>query len=1061
MGGQHGGHGGHSCCGVDHHTGEYTEGQRAELERVLTFNRRMAAAIEDCLDVSGVEALLDPDPLRYMWVDEGGGRLTEFLEGAEAALSSAPRLDGHRRSAGTSVRASGTATRPSVATTPDGRVLHAWIEWEKDTGDRVMALLLDGLLEGAQAVGDPIVLSGEPADCFRPTALFDADGRPWVFYARAHEGEVSVFCRRGEQGGWTREELVSTTGHPSFNQEAIAHVDGGVEVCWQGPLGKRFGIYARRWRDGAWSEPHLVSERSERTNGHSSDFAHGASEGGAVSSGAEGNVWDPAVAAAPGGGSIYAWCEYRQGAYRIVVRRADPAGALADPRPVTSGSDYALHPSLAVTADGAVWCGFDVITVAGHGGSGPTRLRPADRLSDAPRVLGMRESGEFIPPELLPEISASIRVVRLDNDGLYEPEGRLAPSLDVVPSGLPRLVADPAGGLTVAYRIHRRLPLMTYYWEVATQTLGPDGWSAPTTLAASDGTLEEPALAPLPSGALVAWQTDDRLERALAWTEGFGGRECPFLLEHHGEVIWHGMHGTGAIRSATLTAAGRAIATRRLEVVHSDERREARGWADADRTRYRTTVDGKDYALYWGDLHRHSLISRCTSGDEPSLEDFYRYSWDVCEYDFWAVTDHSENSTDYQWWSIQKMADLFRVDGRFVPLYGFEWTGLMGHQNVIYGDVRRGAPIFSAYAKGSETPAGLWDGLRRHPEFPAITIPHHPGSAMVPFDWDYHDPQFLRVVEVFQACRGNYEDDGCFRQYADGTLPGTFVLDGLRRGQRFGLIASSDHGHGASYVGAYAERLDRAAVFDALYQRRVFAATQRGIVVDARIGDVFMGGEAERGAPVDLDVYARGYGDLARIEVVRNGEVVHTVLPDLGLPPHSIAVPVRVEWGMSPVPTDWSGSVSILGGEVLRTPYWSPEITEVDRQRVCWVNTTKSFGEPYGAQRGGVEFTLIGPPAATVVVKTSQGEVTTTLGALDGNVVEVPVKGPGRLRLQPGVGGLTALGGRERRVRWTDVTHQHLPGAPDWYYVRVYQTDGEMAWSSPIWIGTPVEERSQ
>ncbi|MGI5282026.1 DUF3604 domain-containing protein [Nonomuraea polychroma] len=1037
MGGQHGGHGGHSCCGVDHHTGEYTEGQRAELERVLAFNRRMAAAIEDCLDVSGVEALLDPDPLRYMWVDEGGGRLTEFLEGAEAALSSAPRLGGHRRSAGTSVRASGTATRPSVATTPDGRVLHAWIEWEKDTGDRVMALLLDGLLEGAQAVGDPIVLSGEPADCFRPTALFDADGRPWVFYARAQEGEVSVFCRRGEQGGWTREELVSTTGHPSFNQEAIAHVDGGVEVCWQGPLGKRFGIYARRWRDGAWSEPRLVSD------------------------GADGNVWDPAVAAVPGGGSIYAWCEYRQGAYRIVVRRADPAGALADPRPVTSGSDYALHPSLAVTADGAVWCGFDVITVAGHGGSGPTRLRPADRLSDAPRVLGMRESGEFIPPELLPEISASIRVVRLDNDGLYEPEGRLAPSLDVVPSGLPRLVADPAGGLTVAYRIHRRLPLMTYYWEVATQTLGPDGWSAPTTLAASDGTLEEPALAPLPSGALVAWQTDNRLERALTWTEGFGGRECPFLLEHHGEVIWHGMHGTGAIRAATLTAAGRAIATRRLEVVHSDERREARGWADADRTRYRTTVDGKEYALYWGDLHRHSLISRCTSGDEPSLEDFYRYSWDVCEYDFWAVTDHSENSTDYQWWSIQKMADLFRVDGRFVPLYGFEWTGLMGHQNVIYGDVRRGAPIFSAYAKGSETPAGLWDGLRRHPEFPAITIPHHPGSAMVPFDWDYHDPQFLRVVEVFQACRGNYEDDGCFRQYADGTLPGTFVLDGLRRGQRFGLIASSDHGHGASYVGAYAERLDRAAVFDALYQRRVFAATQRGIVVDARIGDVFMGGEAERGGPVDLDVYARGYGDLARIEVVRNGEVVHTVLPDLGLPPHSVAVPVRVEWGMSPVPTDWSGSVSILGGEVLRTPYWSPEITEVDDQRVCWVNTTKSFGEPYGAQRGGVEFTLIGPPAATVVVKTSQGEVTTTLGALDGNVVDVPVKGPGRLRLQPGVGGLTALGGRERRVRWTDVTHQHLPGAPAWYYVRVYQTDGEMAWSSPIWIGTPVEERSQ
>ncbi len=1015
-------------CGVDHHSGQYTAEERADLERVLAFNRRMASAIEDCHDVSGVEELLDPDPLRYMWVDEGGGRLGEFIERAEAALDSAPPLDGHRRRPGRTVRDSGAAARPAVATTPDGRVLHVWVEWEKDTGDRVVALLLDS--PGAE--GEPVVLSGEPADCFRPTALFDASGGAWVFYARARDGAVSVWCRHHTDDAWTEEELVSTTEHPSFNHEVVSHVDGSVEACWQGPLGKRFGVYSRRWRDGLWGETRLVSE------------------------GVEGNVWDPAAVAGPGGGTVYAWCEYTDGAYRIALRTTDAAGVLAEPRPLTSGGDYALHPSLAVTTDGSVWCAFDLITVAGHGGSGPTRLRPAAQLAEAPHISGMRQSGDFIPPELLPEISASIRVVRVDEDGLCEAAGELAARLDVVPSGLPRLVADPGGGLTVAYRVHRRLPLMTYYWEVAVQSLGPDGWSPPTTFAGSDGTLEEPAVAPLPSGALVSWQADGRLQRGLTWTEGFGGRECPFLLEHHGEVIWHGMHGTGSIRAADVVATGRAIAVHRLPVVHSDVRREARAWVDADRGRYRTTLGDTDYALYWGDLHRHSLISRCTSGDEPSLEDFYRYSWDVCEYDFWAVTDHSENSTDYQWWSIQKMADLFRMDGRFVPLYGFEWTGLMGHQNVIYGDVERGAPIFSAYAEGSETPAGLWRGLAEHREFPAITIPHHPGSAMVPFDWDYHDPRFVRVVEVFQACRGNYEDDGCFRQYSDGTLPGTFVLDGLRRGQRFGFIASSDHGHGASYVGAYAERLDRESVFEALYNRRVFAATQRGIVVDVRIGDVFMGGQAVLDGPVEVDAYASGYGDLARIDVVRNGTVVHSVLPDLGLPVGWIAVPVRVEWGMRHETTDWSGSVTIDGGEVLQTPYWSPEITEVDRQRVCWVNTTKSFGEPYGAQRGGIEFTLTGPAGAVVVVKTLQGELTTTLGALDGNVVDVPISGEGRLRLQPGVGGLSALGGGEQRLHWTDRLAE-----PAWYYIRAYQTDGELAWSSPIWIDKPLTGREE
>ncbi len=1009
-----------SCCGIDHHSGEYTEQQRADLDLVLAFNRSMASAIEDGRDVSGVEALLDPDPLRYMWVDEGAGRLASFLEVATKALAGAPRLAGHQRPTGETVWSSGAAARPAVAASPIGQVLYAWVEWRKDEGDQVLALL-----DGPEA--EPVVLSGGPADCFRPTVTFDLAGRAWVFWARADAGAVTVWCRRYAGGVWLPQEQVGRSEHPSFNQECVAHADGSVEVVWQAPLGQRFCIASRRWSDGLWNETCVISE------------------------GVEANVWDPVVAALPNGGSAYAWCEYVEGSYRVVERRSDAAGALAPSRALTGGSDYAMHPSLAVTPAGDVWCAFDVITVAGHGGSGPTRLRPTVELSKVTRLAGTRESGEAVPAELLPEISASLRVVRIDDDGLYEAAGQLAERLDVVPGGLPRLVSDASGSLTVAYRVHRRLPLMTYYWEVAAQTLGPAGWGSPHTFAASDGTLEEPALAALPDGALVAWQSDGRLERGLTWTEGFGGRECPVLLEHHGEVVWHGMHGTGSIRAATIRGAGSAVALRRTgSLVRSDERNEVRAWAKVVRTRYRTDVAGRTYSLYWGDLHRHSLISRCTSGDEPSLEDFYRYSWDVCEYDFWAVTDHSENSTDYQWWSIKKVADLFRVDGRFVPFYGFEWTALMGHQNVIYGDVARDAPIFSAYAQDSDTPDLLWRQMRKYPEYPAITIPHHPGSAMVPFDWDYADERYLRVVEVFQACRGNYEDDGCFRQYSDGTLPGTFVLDGLRRGQRFGLIASSDHGHGASYVGAFAESLDRSSVFEALQSRRVFAATQRDIVVDVRIGDTFMGGEIVLQGPVELTASVHGYGELARIDVVRNGVVVHSELPDLDLPDGWLSVPLRVEWGRSDVTTDWGGLLSLEGGAVVQTPYWSTDITAVDAASVSWSSTTKSFGHPYGSQRGGIEVTLIGPPDAKVDVAVGHGALRAELGELSRTVVEVPLSGPGQLRLQPGAGGLSGMGTSEHAFSWTDPV-----GQPAFYYVRVHQTDGEMAWSSPIWVDAP------
>ena len=46
-------------------------------------------------------------------------------------------------------------------------------------------------------------------------------------------------------------------------------------------------------------------------------------------------------------------------------------------------------------------------------------------------------------------------------------------------------------------------------------------------------------------------------------------------------------------------------------------------------------------------------------------------------------------------------------------------------------------------------------------------------------------------------------------------------------------------------------------------------------------------------------------------------------------------------------------------------------------------------------------------------------------------------------------GALLGLGVRELDVRFDDDPH---PTGPAFYYARVFQTDGEMAWSSPIWV---------
>ncbi len=214
-------------------------------------------------------------------------------------------------------------------------------------------------------------------------------------------------------------------------------------------------------------------------------------------------------------------------------------------------------------------------------------------------------------------------MVAVDGDPLVEPPGELARGLNVVPSAMPRLHATVDGGLVVGYRIHRQLQLMTYYWEAAAQVLGPDGWLPPITLGGTDATLEEVSLAATAAGVVLATQTDGRLQRALHWSEGFGGRECPYLADHHGAVIWHGVHGAGQVVLTTIPSAGPAATggVRSATIVSTGGGRRGAGRPG---TGARGRVEIPGFQLYWGDLHRHSLISRCTSGDEPSLEDFYR-----------------------------------------------------------------------------------------------------------------------------------------------------------------------------------------------------------------------------------------------------------------------------------------------------------------------------------------------------------------------------------------------------------------------------------------------------
>jgi hypothetical protein len=1029
----------HECNGEGHRLAGYGPAEGRLQRLVASFNRRLVAAAEAGRDVSKVLASLDPDPARYTDVSEGGGAVETMLAEAEEALASAPAMAGFGRVSSRRLPTALPAARPAVAAGPDGSLLVAWIEWDEKEGERVLSVELDCR---GELRAEPQAVSGAAGDCLRPSVAYDGAGRPHVFFGLRKGGEVGVFLAVSTGGAFGQAQLLSTTAHPSFNQEVARRSDGSLECCWQGYAGGRFAIFSRAQRSGGFGDTRLLSGDDER------------------------NVWDPAVAADGEGNVSYAWTSYGEGGYTtsLLVRRRGEGPFRAR---LSSPAAYSLHPSLLLAADGSVLCAQDSVRLGGHGGSGPTGLRLREQLG-RPLRSGTRPDGRVVPGDLSPDVEAEVVLLGIgDGPSAIEQIGQFGGSLLVSPAGLPRLVevADPqatAPGrrLAVAYRCLRRLPLMLYYWETVLEWHDGSLAQPLTVFEDGDGPLEEPSAVAFGGEVVVCWQGDGRKERELGWTEGFGGEERAELRRHYGEVVWHSVHRGGEVRLAKVapppsrpgaslqTAGGGRI------LVHEPPE-EARPFVAARRgpppERYSTEVSGRRYQLFWGDLHRHSLVSRCTAGDEPELDDFYRYSFDVCEYDFWAVTDHAENTSAYQWWQMQKLADILNVPGRFVPFYGFEWTAATGHQNVIYESARRPAPIYSSTAALSSRPDQLWARLRGAGQR-CLTIPHHPGSAMVPFDWGYGDEEMLRLVEIFQACRGNYEEDGCFRQYSDGTLLGTFVADGLRAGHRFGLIASSDHGNGASYVGAFAAGLSRGEIFEALYERRTMAASTRDIVIDFRLNDSFMGECAPPAEIAAVTATAEGYSDLALLEVVRDGAVVCRIAPQIDLEEGSLALPLRIEWASGETDfTDWSGQLQLSEGEVLETRFVSPEIVDVSGGAVSWVATTRNFRSQYGVQRGGVEITVIGPPTAVLKVTTATCSGAARLGDLaERGTVELGSGQSGTLRLRRGTGGLLSLGSRRATLSFEDPVEKE-----SFYYARAILEDGEMAWSSPVFIKSP------
>jgi len=302
--------------------------------------------------------------------------------------------------------------------------------------------------------------------------------------------------------------------------------------------------------------------------------------------------------------------------------------------------------------------------------------------------------------------------------------------------------------------------------------------------------------------------------------------------------------------------------------------------------------------LFWGDLHCQTFFS-----DGLRVpEELYHFAYHEGFLDIFALADHCEWLTDDQWDYFTRVTNRFNQPGRYVTLVGLEWTHReLGHRCIYYPG--NSGPILRSTERIADSLPKLYAAARDHG---ALVIPHHSANAEMGVDWDApHDPEQVRLVEIYSVW-GNSEcpaEGGNPRpiRVLGGERAGRHVVDALGRGLNLGFTGGGDIHDGRpgddlhslqqspemyrrlyrqGIMGVWARELTREAMWDALWNRRVYATTNSRIILRFEVCGALMGQTVVAEGPRVVRIQAAAATPIARVEVIREGEVLAITCPN-------------------------------------------------------------------------------------------------------------------------------------------------------------------------------------
>jgi hypothetical protein len=715
-----------------------------------------------------------------------------------------------------------------------GKHYLAWVAYQKEK-DRVLLAERDGP-DGAWS--EPIEVDG-PGDHFRVALASTHNDVLWVVWSSQRDHDWDLYARPYKDGKLGDEVRLTDARGPDIWHRMTTDGHGRAWLVWQGFRDGQADIFARCADADGWHDPVRVSTSPA-------------------------NDWEPVVTADYKEDRVWVgWDSYDQGNYGVHVRSLSggPSPQLGEVLVPEASPLFGAHVSLACDRAGRLWAAWD--EAGPQWGKDYGFLDFAHQYSPGTRLYASRK----------------IRIKCLVDGRWLEPaadfQDILTPAMRDY-CELPQLQDDSDGRMWLAFR-HRtcRRPRADGWaaqgrWDqFATAYLG-DRWLAPIELPQSAGRLDM-----RPSS-----QRDRDGNTYFAYASDHRGWMPPAMLPRNLSIAVSQLHGAAKPGEARFVERHTPLPA--VVPVHPREAEQV-----ARIRGYKVEAGGKTYRIYRGDLHRHTDLSGDGAGD-GSVLDLHRYSLDAAALDYVLITDHNMGQgNEYCWWQTQKANDLYTVPGAFISMYGYERSVPYpnGHRNVIWTE--RGHRVLPLPNRAipkqmADDTAKMYAYLRRTNGI----CTSHTSATDQGTDWKEHDNTLEPFVEIFQGYHTSYEAPNAPKAVNAQTeivhgpfKPDGFVSSALEKGYRLGFQASSDHiSTHTSYACILAEEFSRQGLVDAMRKRHTYAATDN-IVLDVRMGNLgIMGDEVRTGAP-RLDVVVLGTGPIDQVDVIRNGEVLHTERP--------------------------------------------------------------------------------------------------------------------------------------------------------------------------------------